>query len=67
MSDDFNCPAYEQSILHSDDDYEPYGYESVQLVSVESVPESEAVSRFGAYEREIESMVLSRYGDYTGC
>jgi len=67
MSDDFNCPAYEESILHADDDYEPYGYESLQLVPLESVPQAEAVSRFGAYEREIESMALSRFGDDTGC
>jgi len=64
MSNAFNRPGFDESVLYSDDDYEPYGYGSPQLLPAEV---QAAYARFGPYEREIEAAVLRRLDAYPGC
>lgn len=67
MKDGFTCPGYDNAVLYSDDDYEPYGYTSLQLAPVEESGERKETDRSGDFEREIEAAVLSRLGGDTGC
>jgi len=64
MSKAFNRPGFEESILYSDDDYEPYGYGSPQLAAAEM---QAVYSRSGPYEREIEAAVLRNLEACPGC
>ena len=64
MTNAYNRPGFEESVLYSDDDYEPYGYASPELAQAEIQP---AYSRFGPFEREIEAAVLRRLDAYPGC
>jgi len=65
MSNVINRMGYEESILYSDDDYEPYGYASPRVAQVaETEP---AYSHFGPHEREIEAAVLRGLDTYPGC
>jgi hypothetical protein len=64
MSNGLHHTGFEESILYSDDDYEPYGYVSPQL---EPVSGSAANSSSCPYEREIEAAVLRRLDAYPGC
>jgi hypothetical protein len=66
MSDAMNRPGFEESILYSDDDYEPYGYVSPQVVAAAEAQQP-VYSRYGPYEREIEAAVLRRLEAYPGC
>lgn len=54
--------GFEESILYSDDDYEPYGYVSPQLATG-----LESVGNWNhPYERQIEAAVLRRLDGCTG-
>lgn len=64
MRNAFDREGFEESILYSDDDYEPYGYVSTQLALH---TEAATSSRFGPYEREIEAAVLRQLDVYPGC
>ena len=68
MSNAFHRPGYEESVLYSDDEFEPYGYASPALAKVGGAQQRvDAYSRFGPYEREIEAAVLRRLETYPGC
>lgn len=61
MSNTFNRSGFEESILYSDEDYEPYGFVSPQAVQGR---DKSAHSSSRPYEREIEAAVLRRLGSY---
>ena len=63
MSNTFNRSGFEESILYSDEDYEPYGYVSPQTVQGS---ETSGYSSPCPYEREIEAAVLRRLDAYPG-
>lgn len=67
MSNALHHPGFEESVLYSDDDYEPYGYNSPRLTSTTEATQSALWSRFGPYEREIEAAVLRKLDFYPGC
>ena len=64
MSNAYDRTAFEDAILYSDDDYEPYGFVTTQC---EIGRDTSDGSSFGPYEREIEAAVLKRLEAYTGC
>ena len=66
MSNANHRRGFEESVLFSDDDYEPYGYASPQLLPV-AVATPGAYAKLGPYEREIEAAVLRRLECYPGC
>ena len=59
MSNPFEHPGYEESILYSNDDYEPYGYVAPQLLSVSDAGLHTA--RLGNHERVIEAALLQKF------
>jgi len=64
MSNAFNHSGFEESILYSDEDYEPYGYVSPQTV-LDS--HTSGHSSPCPYEREIKAAVLRQLDAYPGC
>jgi hypothetical protein len=62
MTEAFDRMGFEESVLYSDDDYEPYGYVTVQ-------PAAEAATQpcLGPFEREVEAAVLRQLDAYPGC
>lgn len=64
MSNVYDRTAFEDAILYSDDDYEPYGYATPQLEIGTDTPNG---SRFEPYKREIEAAILKRLESYCGC
>lgn len=64
MSNSFNRSGFEESVLYSNDDYEPYGYASPQVASTY---EGAGYAITCPYEREIEAAVLRRLDSYPGC
>lgn len=61
----FNRPGFEESILHSDDDFEPYGFVSLDLQA--SGTESPGHIGSSPFVREIEAAVLRRLNTDADC
>ncbi|MGA7978857.1 MAG: hypothetical protein WCA32_01360 [Chromatiaceae bacterium] len=67
MSHPFDHAAFEDCILSSSDDYEPYGFQTPHLATVASVQRpSEVDARFGIHARAIEADLLDNF-DSVGC
>jgi len=63
MSHPFDTAAFEDSILNSSDDYEPYGFLASHTTTVHG---PHVDRRFGIYARAIEASVLDDF-DSVGC
>ena len=63
MSNTFHRSGFEESILYSDEDYEPYGYVSSQTRQVSNTSD---YTRSRRYEREVEASVLCRLDNLVG-
>ena len=60
--------GFEESVLYSNEDFEPYGFTAIELVPVTNAArDSGGASRLGPYERAIEAAVLRRLDTYPNC
>lgn len=62
MSDHYDAAGYEESVLSSGDDYEPYGYLPPELRQAEFTSQP----RNAAFERVIEARLLAHWS-MVGC
>jgi hypothetical protein len=65
MSHPFDTAAFEDSILNSNDDYEPYGFLASHAVAA-AHGRPHVDRRFGIHARAIEASVLDNF-DSVGC
>ena len=64
MYDSFHQAGFEDSVLNSKDDYEPYGYAEPGLIPVSTGKHT--ASRQSVYDRVIEAEILSQ-STMVGC
>ena len=66
MYDTFDQAGFEDSVLNSQDDFEPYGYAAPQLLPVAAAVQQGNSWRRLAHERVIEAEILSQ-SSMVGC
>jgi len=62
MSDHYDAAGYDDCVLKSGDDYEPYGYLPPELRQVEFTPQS----RGNTFDRVVEANLLAHWS-MVGC